>query len=495
MKLPNFIYNRISFVGAAIAFFFIVAEICLFTLDLVVAKSSAYLEIFTYILLPPFIFVGLFLMFFGAWRARKRFRDNKFDVVGSSKFSFDFSQMGQVRIAAATIAVFTVFLILTIIGTYKSFHYTESVEFCGTLCHSVMKPEHTAYLNSPHAKVTCVECHIGSGVDWYVKSKLSGLRQVFKTIGNSYDRPVATPIHNLRPATETCKQCHWPGKFFGSFDFKREYFLKSGENKSWIIRMMMKVGGSDKFNNGVHAHMNIDQDVYYVADDKRRNVISWVKSVDRKGQATIYTSPDSKYKEKAPPAELIRHMDCIDCHNRPSHNYLPPYKIVNNALQYGAIDRELPGFKAKAVELLSAKYEKAPAAQAAIQAGVVEYYRKDHAAYFAANQKKVEAAGAKLAALYGENMFPEMKTRWDTHDDHIGHFLSHGCFRCHDDQHKAPTGKAITRDCNSCHTVVEQGVPGKTKKNLDGVPFEHPVDIGDAWKEMSCSDCHTGGND
>ena len=39
---------------------------------------------------------------------------------------------------------------------------------------SVMEPEYTAYQFSPHARVGCVQCHIGSGASYFVKSKLSG---------------------------------------------------------------------------------------------------------------------------------------------------------------------------------------------------------------------------------------------------------------------------------------------------------------------------------
>lgn len=72
--------------------------------------------------------------------------------------------------------------------------YTESVSFCGEVCHSVMEPEFTAYQDSPHARVSCVHCHIGPGATWFVKSKLSGVYQVYATVMNRYARPIATPI-------------------------------------------------------------------------------------------------------------------------------------------------------------------------------------------------------------------------------------------------------------------------------------------------------------
>ena len=49
-----------------------------------------------------------------------------------------------------------------------------------------------------------------------------------------------------------------------------------------------------------------------------------------------------------------------------------------------------------------------------------------------------------------------MKVNWKTHPNNIGHFYFQGCFRCHDGNHVSKDGKVISKDCNSCHTVIEQ---------------------------------------
>ena len=118
-----------------------------------------------------------------------------------------------------------VFLFLSALGAYKSYHYTESVGFCGKLCHRIMEPEYTAYQHSPHARVTCAECQVGTGANWYVKSKLSGLYQVYAAMTNNYPRPIPTPVENLRPARETCEECHWPQKVYGKQQRKEIYYL------------------------------------------------------------------------------------------------------------------------------------------------------------------------------------------------------------------------------------------------------------------------------
>src|SRR5208337_923610 len=71
------------------------------------------------------------------------------------------------------------FVLIVSIASIRGFEFTESTTFCGELCHAVMEPEHTAWSNSPHAKVKCVACHVGPGSAWYVKAKISGLYQVY----------------------------------------------------------------------------------------------------------------------------------------------------------------------------------------------------------------------------------------------------------------------------------------------------------------------------
>ena len=94
----------------------------------------------------------------------------------------DLSRAHDRRVLAFFIPASAGFLLLTAMGSYHTYHFTESVEFCGEACHTVMKPELTTYLHSPHARVACAECHIGKGAEWYVRSKLSGTYQVYATL-------------------------------------------------------------------------------------------------------------------------------------------------------------------------------------------------------------------------------------------------------------------------------------------------------------------------
>ncbi|MBI4353506.1 MAG: NapC/NirT family cytochrome c [Candidatus Omnitrophica bacterium] len=492
-RFSPYFYNAITYTGVWLAVFFCVTEIFLFAVDFFAHGKNLYLGLFTYIALPPFLVLGLLLIPLGALRKRYLVRKGRVPLE-PQPLRIDPSIPAHRNAIFVFIIGSSILALMTFVGAYKGFHYTESVEFCGVLCHKVMQAEYTAYRSSPHARVKCVECHIGSGADWYVRSKLSGTRQIFKAITNSYERPIPTPVKHLRPAPETCEQCHWPDKFYGTFDFKRRYYLTSGEDSPWHIRMLLNVGGGEKDQNyGVHAHMNVGHDVYYAAEDERRQEISWVKSVDKSGRETVFTAPKSKYRDTPPPAERVRKMDCIDCHNRPSHRFLPPYRLVNEAMRRGDVDPRIPQIKEEAVKVLSAEYKTRKEAFRAIRKSLYGYYRTNHPDFYRSGRPALKEAAAALLRLYKANMFPEAEARWDRFPDNIGHLTSPGCFRCHDGEHRSADGKVITRDCGACHTIVEQGPVGAVEKNIEGLPFRHPVDVDDAWKETHCTDCHTGG--
>lgn len=486
-----YFYNPITYAGVLLALLIFVVEAFLFAVDFFAHGSNLYLGMLTYVALPPFLFLGLAMIPLGAlWKRRRVLRGEV--SLHPKPFHLDLSVASHRNAILVFFVGTSVLVIMSLVGAYKGFQYTESTEFCGTLCHQVMKPEHTAYLKSPHGRVKCVDCHIGEGADWYVRSKLSGARQVFRTIIDSYDKPIKTPVHNLRPAQETCEQCHWPGKFFATKDFRRTYFLTDGPDPKWHLRMLLNVGGGEGAAYGVHAHMNVDHDIYYAAEDDKRQKITWVKSVDRSGRETVYVAPGSKYAQTGPPSAEIRKMDCIDCHNRPTHQYAAPYRLVNDLLSKGQLDASLPDIKAKAVELLAREYDTEAQALTSIRADLEAYYHAKHPDVYEKKRESIGRGAEALQQVFSQNVFPEMKTRWDRFPDNIGHLVSDGCFRCHDGEHRSETGAVITKDCKSCHLIVEQGPEGAVERSLDGVEFRHPVDDDNGWKEANCTACHTG---
>ncbi len=500
MRLPPIIHNWISYVGAAISALALLIFIFLLVLNALTGPSRApYAGLVIFILVPAVLLFGLFLIPVGMLIEWRRWRHAAARPL--PRFPILDFNAAHVRNSAVVFAGGSVILLfLSAFGSYQAYEYTDSVTFCGTLCHTVMAPEYTTYLNSPHARVRCVECHVGPGASFYVRSKLSGAYQVYAVIFQKYPRPIATPISNLRPAQETCEQCHWPQQFYGGQQKKLTHFLPEESNPRWEIDLLIKTGGGSPetaTTEGIHWHMNIANRVEYIATDKTRQKIPWVRITNlRTGQSTEYTTAENPPSPAELAAAGIRRMDCMDCHDRPSHIFRAPSYSMNLALANGSIDASLPLIKSQGVDLLSGSYESSGAALEAIDKGLRGLYSQKYPDLAKSREASVSNAVTAIQQIYQTYFFPYMKVRWDTHADNIGHLNFLGCYRCHDRLHRSKEGKVITENCDACHTILGQGPAGNLTYSTgsSGLAFQHPTDIGDAWKESMCSDCHSGTN-
>lgn len=478
----RFFRNWISFAGAVVALGSFFAFLCLFALDLIDTAGNPYLGILAYVIAPGFLFLGLGLMGFGFWLERRRFRRGDADAP-PSLIAVDLSRPADRRRLRVFVVVSVIFLLCTAIGSYQSYHVSESVQFCGQACHVPMKPEFVAYQNSPHARVSCVECHVGHGAQAYVQAKMNGMHQLIGVMTGDYQRPIPTPIRNLRPARETCEQCHWPNKFSGNLDRTYQHYLADATNTPYAVRLSLKVGGADPAHGtpgGIHWHVSQDNKIEYVSTDDRRQTIPWVRVTDPKGNVTEYRLP--RFTNEVANME-VRLMDCIDCHNRPSHRYRSPNDAVDLAMSIGKIDPAIPWVKSNAVKVLAAKYETESQALHSIATALRSSYD---------GRPDVEKVVKEVQAIYSQNFFPEMKADWRGYPENIGHKDWPGCFRCHDGRHTSLDGKRKipASDCVSCHTILAQGAGEELNLiSPNGQPFKHPGDEVDG----SCNDCHTGG--
>ncbi len=471
--------NWMSLTGLVIVIGGLFSFLLLFVLDTVANFANPYISILTWMVTPGFLVLGLLLTAVGIFRERRRRAKSALWV---APVQIDLSRPRDRRIMVAFLAGSVTFLLVSAVGSYNTFQFTESVQFCGETCHGVMKPELTTHDHGPHARVACVACHVGPGATWFVRSKLSGSYQVYAVAFNKYPRPITTPIKNLRPARETCEQCHWPQKFTGNLDETFTYFQSDASNTPYAIRLSVKIGGSDPTHGpvgGIHWHMVVGNSVEYIATDAARQKIPWVRITDSQGVVTVYHEPHftndlSKYE--------IRKMDCMDCHNRPSHRYVPPDKAVNLAMELGHIDPTLPWIKTNAVYVLTRPYRTDTEAREGIATLLAERYP---------NEPRIRPAIAAVQQIYSDNFFPEMKANWSVYPDNIGHMRWPGCFRCHDGNHKTDDGKRTidSNDCNSCHTILAQGSGAELLQlTPGGQPFKHPG--GDY--DLNCSNCHDG---
>jgi hypothetical protein len=313
-----------------------------------------------------------------------------------------------------------------------------------------MQPEFTAFQRSPHANSRCVDCHIGPGANWFVKSKLSGSWQVISVAFDLYPRPIPTPVHNLRPARETCEQCHWPAKFVGDRLKVIPAYADDETNTEQKTVLLMRVGGKQgSASHGIHWHVDPGVSIRYLADEKRETIYE-VEMRDAAGKVQRYKAGDTP----APKNAVWRTMDCVDCHNRPSHTFRPPEVEVDQAMSDGRIARDLPYIHRESVRLLKADYKSWEAAHDGFSKGLQAFYAQQFPAVAAAKGKAIDSTVAALDTIYRSNVFPSMKVGWGTYPNHIGHENSPGCFRCHDDAHQTADGRTISQDCSLCHGLL-----------------------------------------
>jgi hypothetical protein len=490
---PSSFYNLLSLAGAFVAVLSFGLIIFLFVLELLSEESKPYMGIIAFIILPAFLIAGLILIAVGVIREHRR---EKQGISTELRFPrIDLNDDKQRRAFSYFAIITLLFILLSAFGSFKAYEYTESDEFCGTMCHKVMEPEYTAYLNSPHARVGCVQCHIGSGADWFVRSKLSGSYQVYSVLFNKYSRPIPTPIQDLRPARETCERCHWPEHFFSEKKHTNTYYLSDEENTKMVSTLLMKVGGgSDEtgITSGIHWHMNIANIISYAATDSSRMEIPWVHAKTKDGKETIYRDAEFDFSEFNVDQAVKRTMDCMDCHNRPSHIYHPPMESVNHLMAANLIYEELPYIKSITVQALENNYSTKEAALDSIRIIIDDFYTENYPDLLETDRGLVDKAIEETQKIYSRNYFPYMRVSWKAFPDQIGHMYAPGCFRCHDGKHFNDEGKVISSDCNICHTIIGQEIEGEEGRfSLTGLEYVHPVDIGDSWKE-GCTDCHSG---
>jgi nitrate/TMAO reductase-like tetraheme cytochrome c subunit len=477
--------NWISAIGGVIAIGALFSFALLVWMDFTQGDTNPYLGIFTYIVAPGFLITGLALVFFGAW-AQRRWAI-KHAATMPDKWRLDFTNPAQRRVMVLFGVGAVGFIMLSAFGSYQTYHYSESVQFCGEVCHKAMNPEFVTYQRGAHARVGCVDCHIGSGAEWFIKAKINGTHQLISYTLDNYNRPIATPLKQLRPAQDICAKCHWPEKFHGNVEMNYEHFLSDKANTPYTVRMLMHVNKSAPGSppGGIHWHVSDTEKVEYYATDDKRQDIPWTRVTNLKdGTSRVFRTPDFTGE---PPADRIRVMDCMDCHNRPAHVFPTANEAVEKAMADGTLSRKLPNIKRVAVQAMS--QEIATDAEAAQK--IADYLRSKYTDKALATE--LPGAIAAVQAVFATSIFPERKADWRVYPNNIGHKDWPGCFRCHDSKHTSSTGRTISSsDCNSCHTILAQG-KGAELMQLNGLGFEFKHPDGELDPELSCTDCHTGG--
>jgi len=162
---------------------------------------------------------------------------------------------------------------------------------------------------------------------------------------------------NLRPARDTCEECHWPQSFVGNLDRTFNYFQSDASNSPYSIRLLLKIGGSDPRQGpvgGIHWH-NLPA-TGGIRRHRRRAPENSVGACDRR-QWQGHRFQDEEFHQ--------RHFQNGTAHDglhglsqRPSHRYLSPEKAVNQQMALGHIDPSIPWIKTNAVYILTRPYKR-----------------------------------------------------------------------------------------------------------------------------------------
>jgi nitrate/TMAO reductase-like tetraheme cytochrome c subunit len=390
-----------------------------------------------------------------------------------------------------------VFIALFAGGTY-GWERTNSTEFCGTTCHT-MPPQGVTHSNSPHANVTCEECHIGraSFVD-QLSRKSQALHEIYYTVFSLYEYPIRARA--LQPARDTCEKCHRPETFTNDSLRQIRHFANDEANTASNLYLVMKTGGGDKRQGlGFGIHWHITNKVLYYSNDELNQDIPYVRVYADDGSFTEYTDVEAGFDPASVDESQLKQMDCTTCHNRVTHDFMNPADSVDDAVSRGVIDPAIPSIRHLAVSVLTTQYATRDDAVKVI-AALEDEYQRDFPDYYSQNTEKVQAAIAEIQSIYDRTVFLDQKVDWTTHPNNLGHINSPGCFRCHDGKHLNDKDEAVRLECNLCHSIpIASGAKDLvTTIEINNGGIEPDSHFNSNWislhnesMDQTCVQCHT----
>ncbi len=450
--------SKISVVGAIIVTILLPILSVAILFDLFGIIENPYFGFLLYLVMVPILVVGIILVYAGTFFSRN---NEEIGVFAVEYIKEQFSRPGRYsRIRNLIYLIIGItFMICIIVGfaTYGGFHYTGSINFCAQFCHTIMEPQMKAYQNSPHSKISCVECHLGKDAGWAERSRFSGLKQLVAVATDSYSRPILSPIDELRPGRKTCEQCHLPEMFHSDRLVIKDKFLPDEKNTHVQTVLLMKVGSGEfkmRSAHGIHWHVSQKEELYYRHSDRERKKITSVRLVEKGKQDILYKAIDADLQPHED--DVSRKMDCVDCHNRPTHIFFSPNEALDQKIAADVIPRYLPFIKRQALELITQDYPSVEEANANISRKLKAWYQQNYPDLLEGNATLLAKAIEGTVEAYKENVFPKMNITWGTYQNFIGHNDDSGCFRCHGKLQEEKSGKVISSDCNICHVILAE---------------------------------------
>lgn len=442
--------HPVALAGVIITTVAAVAFLTLLVAELFGLFNNPYAGLVIFIAVPAIFVFGLLLIPIGIRLQRRALARDPSTPLDWPVIDLRQSRVRGIVVGVAAITVVNATIVL--IASQGALHYMESPEFCGQTCHTQMHPQFTAWQNTSHAEVACVQCHVGEGARALVHSKLAGTRQLWHVITGNFPRPIPASQAEMRPAIETCGRCHSPMLGHGMRTRTIREYAEDETNTETATTLALHVGGpNEKTASGraIHWHADPRIRVEYVTTDADRQNIPFVRTINEKGETKEYVVEGTTPEALA--AGTTRTMDCIDCHNAAAHRISPTAEqAVNRAMASGRISPAVPFVRRDAVTLLKSDYGDEAAAMTAIESGLRAASTSSPAKV---DEHALSQAIAATQQLYRANVFPVMKVTWGVYADNLGHTTSLGCFRCHDGSHVARDGSAINADCSTCHDM------------------------------------------
>ncbi len=416
--------------------------------------TSSYAGLVTYLLFPALFVIGLLLIPIGWLKLKKRTGKTFKELL---KQGFDEKDLSATFVGSKlfrNVGIFSLINIVFLITiSSQTLIFMDSAKFCGTACHSVMNPEWVTYQQSPHARVRCVQCHVGEGAGALIDSKLNGMWQMVSVTFDLLERPIPTPVHQLRPSRETCEKCHWPEKFYGTRLKTVAHYDLDETNTPKYSTMNLKIdAGRGDRRPGIHWHITAENEARYVSVDDKREKIIWVEVKQRDGNYNRYTN--KTLTDITANSTDIRIMDCVDCHNRATHIYENPENAINERIYNGLINGSMPFIKREALKAVTSGYPDKNSGLEGINNHILGFYQRQYPELAQTKSLVIDSAITVLQEVYFRNIHPEMNITWGTYSSHIGHTGTTGCFRCHNSNMVDNHGNTISDDCTLCHSVL-----------------------------------------
>ncbi len=445
--------NKIGKAGVVLTTSSFFTFIFLEVLRLTGMLNNAYIGLITYLSLPTLFVIGLILIPIGWYRYKKQLN---IDLENLVKTRFGDQEIRRSKLGAPIVRTIVILTLINIffltMASMRGLSFMEEPEFCGTACHSVMNPEWTAYQDSPHSRVKCVDCHVGEGADALISSKLNGAWQMVSLALDLYERPIPTPVKQLRSSKETCEKCHSPNKFYGTKFKSFVHYKNDSASTPYYNTLIMKIdSGNYSGEGGIHWHTSEKHVIKYASVNDKRREILWVEIENKDGSTKKFVN---KKLNQDFSTENVRIMDCVDCHNRAAHIYDDPASAIDDKIKKGLIDSSIPFIKKVSYSALTATFSEINQAESVIENTVKKFYKKNYPQVLLSKSVEIDKAVSELQKLYRRNIHFRMNVNWNSYPNFLGHRDNGGCFRCHNEDMVSEDGKKIKKDCTLCHSIL-----------------------------------------